>query len=159
MEWAQQSTTSVVDKQLKRAFFSFLNQLQHGFLLLQEGNETLEFGDAACDLKAKIVVHDPRFYRKILLGGSIAAGESWVEGLWSSPDLVSVVRLIARNLPQLDALERRFGWLSMPFNKLRHWMNRNTPNGSRANIAAHYDLGNDLYQLFLDEQMQYSSAI
>lgn len=159
MEWAQQSTTSVVDKQLKRAFFSFLNQLQHGFLLLQEGNETLEFGDPACDLKAKIMVHDPRFYRKILLGGSIAAGESWVEGLWSSPDLVSVVRLIARNLPQLDALERRFGWLSMPFNKLRHWMNRNTPNGSRANIAAHYDLGNDLYQLFLDEQMQYSSAI
>ncbi|MGL5336712.1 MAG: class I SAM-dependent methyltransferase [Enterovibrio sp.] len=159
MEWAQQSTNSLVNKQLKRAFLGFLSQLQHGFLQLQDEGEFHEFGDPACELKAKIVVHDPRFYRNILLGGSIAAGESWVEGLWSSPDLVNVVRLIARNLPQLDALERRFGWLSMPINKLRHWMNRNTPSRSRVNIAAHYDLGNDLYQLFLDEQMQYSSAI
>ena len=82
-----------------------------------------------------------------------------MEGLWTSPEPVALVRLLARNLPLLDALERRLGWLSFPFNKVRHWFNRNTLTGSRANIAAHYDLGNTLYQGFLDSHMQYSSAI
>lgn len=82
-----------------------------------------------------------------------------MEGLWTSPEPVALVRLLARNLPLLDALERRLGWLSFPFNKVRHWFNRNTLTGSRANIAAHYDLGNTLYQGFLDDHMQYSSAI
>lgn len=159
MEWVQQTIGLPLDKQFKRLFFRLLANLQHGHLQIQEDDQCYEFGVSNVSLCAKIVVHDSRFYRNVLFSGSIGAGESWVEGLWSSPHLVCVIRLLARNLALLDALERRFGWLIFPVNKVRHWLNHNTHDGSRANIAAHYDLGNPLYQLFLDEQMQYSSAL
>ncbi|WP_439831908.1 class I SAM-dependent methyltransferase [Aeromonas caviae] len=160
MELAQSTlSASFIDKGAKQLLLKLLARLEQGQLVLHDGSECHRFGKAGCDLHAELVVQDPAFYRRLLLGGSIAAGETWVEGLWTSPEPVALVRLLARNLPLLDALERRLGWLSFPFNKVRHWFNRNTLTGSRANIAAHYDLGNTLYQGFLDDHMQYSSAI
>jgi len=160
MELAQSTlSASFIDKGAKQLLLKLLARLEQGQLVLHDGSECHRFGKAGSDLHAELVVQDPAFYRRLLLGGSIAAGETWVEGLWTSPEPVALVRLLARNLPLLDALERRLGWLSFPFNKVRHWFNRNTLTGSRANIAAHYDLGNTLYQGFLDDHMQYSSAI
>jgi cyclopropane-fatty-acyl-phospholipid synthase len=156
-----QSTTPIssFDRLARQLVITLLGHLQHGQLSLRDGEATLTFGMADSDLQAEVRVLDPAFYRRLLLGGSIAAGETWVEGLWTSQDPVTLVRLLARNMALLDRLERRFGWLSLPLNKLRHWSSRNTLTGSRVNIAAHYDLGNRLYQGFLDSHMQYSSAI
>ena len=160
MELAQSTlSASFIDKGARQLLLNLLGRLEHGQLLLRDGGERHSFGVAGTDLHAELVVQDPAFYRRLLLGGSIAAGETWVEGLWTSPDPVALVQLLARNLTLLDSLERRLGWLSFPFNKVRHWLNRNTLTGSRSNIAAHYDLGNTLYQGFLDSHMQYSSAI
>ena len=160
MELVQSTlSASLLDKGAKQLVLKLLGQLGDGQLLLREGSEHHSFGVTGTDLYAELVVQDPAFYRRLLLGGSIAAGETWVEGLWSSPDPVALVRLLARNQTLLDSLERRMGWLSFPFNKMRHWLNRNTLTGSRSNIAAHYDLGNTLYQGFLDSHMQYSSGI
>lgn len=160
MELVQLTTPiSSLDRLARQLVIKLLGHLQQGQLLLRDGEARLMFGEVGSDLQAEVVVVDPAFYRRLLLGGSIAAGETWVEGLWTSPAPVTLVRLLARNMAMLDRLERRFGWLSFPLNKLRHWGSRNTLTGSRVNIAAHYDLGNQLYQGFLDSHMQYSSAI
>ncbi|MGL5225381.1 MAG: SAM-dependent methyltransferase, partial [Aeromonas sp.] len=160
MELVQSShSATFIEKGAKQLLLKLLGRLGHGQLVLQDGGERHSFGVAGTDLQAELLVQDPAFYRRLLLGGSIAAGETWVEGLWTSPDPVALVRLLARNMALLDNLEQRLGWLSFPFNKARHWLNRNTLTGSRSNIAAHYDLGNTLYQGFLDSHMQYSSAI
>lgn len=160
MELVQSPTSmTFIDRWARDLVLGLLPRLEQGHLLLRDGERRLSFGDPAAELQTELVVQDPSFYRRLLLGGSIAAGETWVEGLWTSPDPVTLVRLLVRNMTLLDKLERRLSWLSFPFNKVRHWINRNTLTGSRSNIAAHYDLGNRLYQGFLDSQMQYSSAI
>ncbi|MGK4473872.1 class I SAM-dependent methyltransferase [Aeromonas molluscorum] len=160
MELVQSPTSmTFIDRWARDLVLGLLPRLEQGHLLLRDGERRLSFGDPAAELQTELVVQDPSFYRRLLLGGSIAAGETWVEGLWTSPDPVALVRLLVRNMTLLDKLERRLSWLSFPFNKVRHWINRNTLTGSRSNIAAHYDLGNRLYQGFLDSQMQYSSAI
>ena len=82
-----------------------------------------------------------------------------MDGLWTSPNLTNVIRIFARNLPVLDKWEKRFGWLTYPFNKIQHFLNRNSVEQARKNIQAHYDLGNQLYTQFLDESMMYSSAV
>ena len=121
MELVQSSLApSFIEKAAKQLLLKLLGRLEYGQLLLRDGSEGHRFGIEATDLHAELVVNDPAFYRRLLLGGSIAAGETWVEGLWTSPDPVALVRLLARNLTLLDSLERRLGWLSFPFNKARH---------------------------------------
>jgi len=82
-----------------------------------------------------------------------------VEGLWSSDNLVDVIRLFSRNLATLEKHEQRFGFLLNIINMFKHRLNRNSKAGSRTNIAAHYDLSNEMYEVFLDKAMQYSSGI
>lgn len=82
-----------------------------------------------------------------------------MDGWWDSPDLTSLMKLMALNLNALDGLENQSSWVTKLLYKLSHWSNRNTQENSRKNIHAHYDLGNDLYRVFLDERMLYSSAI
>ncbi|PSJ46846.1 SAM-dependent methyltransferase [Zobellella taiwanensis] len=148
-----------LERWARRLAFSLLSGLKGAGLTVQEGEESFYFGDRNAGLQAQIRVFDPRFYRRLMLSGSIGAAESWVDGGWHSSDLAAVIRLFARNLTVLDRLERRLGWLTAPWLKLGHRLRRNSKSGSRANIAAHYDLGNDMYQLFLDPLMQYSSAV
>lgn len=148
-----------LERWARRLAFSLLSGLKGAGLTVQEGEESFYFGDRNAGLQAQIRVFDPRFYRRLMLSGSIGAAESWVDGGWHSSDLAVVIRLFARNLAVLDRLERRLGWLTAPWLKLGHRLRRNSKSGSRANIAAHYDLGNDMYQLFLDPLMQYSSAV
>ena len=93
------------------------------------------------------------------LNGSVGAGEAYMDGHWDCDDLVALVRILVRNRDRLDALERGPARLGGAIMRGWHSLMRNTRAGSRRNIAAHYDLGNDLFKLFLDESMMYSSAI
>jgi cyclopropane-fatty-acyl-phospholipid synthase len=105
-----------------------------------------------------VVVHDERFYRRAVFGGDVGLGESWMDGDWSSPDLVSVVRLAVRNLVALETQNRFLSAFSRAFDALRHRRRGNSIGGSRRNIQAHYDLSNDFFRLFLDRGMMYSCA-
>ena len=82
-----------------------------------------------------------------------------MQGMWTSPNLVAVMRLFSANLPTLELLEARQSWLVRLGLKLSHALKRNTHSGSRKNISAHYDLGNDFFSLFLDPTMMYSAAL
>ena len=118
------------------------------------------FGSTQDDAgSAVMAVHDPRFYRRIATSGSLGAAEAFLNGEWTSPDLVTLLRILSRNA---DTLQRTDGGLPSLANrllKLAAWAGRNTRSGSRRNIAAHYDLGNEFFELFLDETMMYSSAL
>ncbi|WP_039987336.1 SAM-dependent methyltransferase [Vibrio owensii] len=108
---------------------------------------------------ATIEVKHPGFYSRLLQGGSIAAGEAYMDGWWDSPDLTALMKLMALNLRALDKLEEQGSWLTKLLYKFSHWSNRNSEENSRKNIHAHYDLGNNLYEAFLDINMLYSSAL
>jgi len=104
-------------------------------------------------------VHDPAFYRRVALNGSVGAAEAYMDGLWDCDDLVALVRILVRNRERLDAMER--GTARIGAGVMRAWaaLRRNTHAGSRRNIAAHYDLGNEFFGLFLDDNLMYSSAL
>jgi cyclopropane-fatty-acyl-phospholipid synthase len=104
-------------------------------------------------------VKDPYFFRALTFGGHIGAAESYVRGEWTTSDLPSVMRLFAANREALDGLEKGWARLSQPFLALLRVWNRNTRSGSARNISAHYDLGNEFFELFLDDTMTYSCGI
>jgi len=143
----------------QRTVFRMLERLRHGGLEVVCPERSYVFGDPASDLQACIAVHDPRFFSRLLFGGDDAAGDAYVDGDWSSPDLVAVVRLAARNLTTLEGGSPLLSFGSRVYHRARHWMRRNTVAGSRRNIQEHYDLSNAFFRLFLDERMVYSSAI
>jgi cyclopropane-fatty-acyl-phospholipid synthase len=149
-----------LDTLAKRAVLGKLTQLQGGQLALVDGGERYRFGSASSELAEPIVVHvhDRRFYGDLALGGSVGAGEAYMQGYWSTPQLVELVRLLVLNMDVLDSLEGGFARLTAPVRKSLHAIRRNTRAGSRKNIAAHYDLGNEFFRLFLDETLMYSSA-
>jgi len=142
----------------KRLFLQLLSGLKEGFLEVVCPEETYSFGSANADLRAMLIVHNERFYRRALFGGDIGMGEAFMDGDWSSPDLVAVVRLAVRNLNQVESSNKLFSALSSMADSFRHRLRGNTLSGSRRNISYHYDLGNDFYRLFLDPTMAYSCA-
>jgi cyclopropane-fatty-acyl-phospholipid synthase len=146
---------------LRNRVVGALSALRQGQLRLvdAEGSVLLGTADGPDPLHVTLTVHDADFYRQVALHGSVGAGESYMDGQWSSDDLVGLVRLLVRNRDLLDGMEgglaRLGGWALRAWHALR----RNTRSGSRRNIAAHYDLGNSLFRLFLDNEMMYSSAM
>lgn len=135
-----------------------LEQLQVGHLTLLENGQAYHYGNSN-EIKAIIMVNDSHFYGEIAFGGSIGAGEAYMLGYWQTDNLTNVIRIMAINQQVMDTLEGGYQWLSKPLLKVLHWLNRNTEDGSRKNIAAHYDLGNNFFALWLDPTMMYSSAI
>ncbi|WP_395341023.1 class I SAM-dependent methyltransferase [Ningiella sp. W23] len=151
---------SMWEKICRSLFIGALKQLPQGHLTIQENGHTVaQLGDSSSDLKAIVNILDYAAYPKLLLGGSIASGETFTDKLWDTPDLTSVIRIFARNLSTLDNWENRFKWLTMPLNKIKHIANNNSQTQAKKNIGAHYDLGNRLYTKFLDDSMMYSAAI
>ncbi|MBY8208408.1 cyclopropane-fatty-acyl-phospholipid synthase family protein [Vibrio fluvialis] len=142
-----------------------LQLIKIGSLTLEEAYEghdvTVEhFGFAhEGQPQAHIRVTHPGFYGRVLKGGSIAAAEAYMDGWWDSPNLTAVTELMAHNLSALDQLEAQSSFVTRAMNKVGHWLKRNSIVRAKQNIEAHYDLGNDLYQTFLDERMLYSSAL
>ena len=142
----------------RRQVFSRLKNLKKGHLTLIENGQKFEFGYDK-SIAATITVRDAHFYGEIAFGGSIGAGEAYMLGYWSADNLTDVIRMMAANQQVMDTLEGGYQWASKPLLKVLHWLNHNTADGSRKNIAAHYDLGNDFFKLWLDSNMMYSSAI
>jgi cyclopropane-fatty-acyl-phospholipid synthase len=142
----------------KRLLLARLAALQHGRLRLRDGNERLVFGGGQPGTEASLCVLDPACYSEIAFGGSVGAGESYMLGHWTSDNLTALMRLMLQNRTALEALDTGIARLAAPLRRFAHWLHRNTRAGSRRNIAAHYDLGNDLFRLFLDETMMYSCA-
>ena len=147
-----------LDRLLRRRLLATLGGLAGGRVELVDALGTVELGQPG-GLTVRIEVLDPGFYRAAAAQGSVGVGEAYMDGLWRCDDLVALVRLLLINRDRLDDMETglaRFGgWLLRGWHALR----RKTRAGSRRNIAAHYDLGNDLFELFLDKSMMYSSAI
>jgi len=150
---------TLLDGVARRMVLGRLDRLQRGELRLRDGNEQFRFGAPGEGATACITVIDPRFYSEIAYGGSIGGAEAWMHGYWRCDDLVSLVRLLLQNRAVLDDLEGGAARVTAPLQKLFHWVNRNTHEGARRNVAAHYDLGNEFFALWLDQTMMYSSAI
>lgn len=147
------------DRLCRKFTLNFLSQLRHGSITLIEAGEAQQFGDADAELNTTITVTDPAFYQKLVLAGSVGGGEAYIHGFWRCDNLTALVQIFARNLDVLDKMDSTWARLSRPMLKLLNFRNRNTISQSRRNIAAHYDLGNAMYQLFLDPSMMYSSAV
>ena len=141
----------------ERLVRSRLRALQHGVLTLE--GETYGKRTARCGLEACVRVHDARFYSEVAYGGSVGAGEAYMLGYWSADDLTAAMRILLQNRAVLDGMETGLAALSAPLRKAAHWAARNTRGGSRRNIAAHYDLGNEFFALFLDPTLMYSAAV
>jgi cyclopropane-fatty-acyl-phospholipid synthase len=134
-----------------------LSRVRGGEIEVVEGGRSRSFGEPGADLRATIRINDPAAWRGPYRG-SIGLGEGYVDGLWETDDLVTLIRIAARELRELDGLR---GLVVRPrglWHKLRGLVPENTRAGARSNISAHYDLGNDLFQAFLDERMMYSCA-
>ena len=142
----------------KRLFLSTLERMQGGSLELVLQDRTQIFGDVSADLKATMVVDRDRFFTRSLLGGETGIGEAYMDGDWSSPDLVALMRLAVRNTSQLEASNAIFSTVSRFADRTGQRLRKNTVAGSSRNIRAHYDLSNDFFRLFLDRGMVYSCA-
>jgi cyclopropane-fatty-acyl-phospholipid synthase len=144
----------------RRAILRQFSGLFRGRLVVREGAETLVFGpDDEPGLTVTVRITDPSTWLDIATNGSIGAAESYMQGKWSASDLTALTRLFAVNRAVLDGLEGGVARLGAPLLRLAHWYRRNSRRGSARNISAHYDLGDDLFKLFLDPLMMYSSAI
>jgi len=149
---------NAVQRGSRRIVFGAFSRMRGGRLELTEPDgRQFAFGDPDTDLSAAIEIHSPAFYRSVL-GGTIGMGKSYRDGIWDTDDPVALTRIGARNMPALDRWRRRFHPALAPLQRTLWRVPRNTRHKSKGHISAHYDLGNDLFALFLDESMMYSSA-
>ncbi len=150
-----------LDKRCRAIVHATFAKITYGQLEIVEGSDHLFFPKNTSDnnIQGKIHIHDMSLYRDFVKGGSIGVAEAFIAGKWSSPKLTNIIRIFAKAQQQTDALEANKSWINRIKNALSHWQNRNTQSGSKRNILAHYDLGNELYTRFLDPKMMYSSAI
>jgi cyclopropane-fatty-acyl-phospholipid synthase len=151
----------LADAMARRSLFAVLDRIQTGRLIIEDGEGSRIFGnDSENDaLTAIVQIHDSRAYRDIVLRGTIGAGEAYMLGYWSSPVLVKLIRLMVINMQLVEQLDSNTSLGTRLSSLLLRFLNANTRRGSRRNIGAHYDLGNDFFRLFLDPQMMYSAAI
>jgi cyclopropane-fatty-acyl-phospholipid synthase len=154
------SDTTWQHKLCRTIMLKVFASLPQGQMVIKERGVLVDtFGQKDSELHAEIDFQCLSVYKSLLFGGSVASGETFSEGLWTTPNLTNVIRIFARNLPLLDSWESKMEWLAFPIRKISHLANKNSATGSKKNIAAHYDLGNKLYTRFLDDSMMYSSAI
>lgn len=131
--------------------------VRSGHIEVVEGARRRGFGPADAELRAAVTINDPAAWRGPL-HGSLGLGEGYVDGLWETDDLVSLIRIAAREVGTLDGLRGAVAKPRALLHRARRLVPENTRSGARENISAHYDLGNDLFAAFLDERMMYSCA-
>ena len=146
----------MIDRLARRIVVALLRRIGDGRLTVVEGDERLVLGSGTP--AATVDIYSPRLWRRLALRGSRGLAESYMDGLWDSPDVTAVVRVAARNVQGIDRLRARLAPLRAPFQWLAALF-RNTRRRSRKAIEAHYDLGNDLFELMLDPTMMYSAAV
>ncbi len=146
----------------RRIVHSIMSRIEAGRIEVEErfpGGESVGFGPESAELRARIVVNDPDIYGKLVRSKSIAFGESYAQRGWETDDLYALLRIVARDIGKADPVRARFAPLLAPFQRLTTLKMLNTRSGARSNISRHYDLGNDMFELFLDhETMMYSAA-
>ncbi|WP_444931199.1 class I SAM-dependent methyltransferase [Microbulbifer sp. SSSA002] len=138
-----------------------LKGIERGHLLIEEGEQLFRFGQpvAEAEISAHICVHDPSSYLQVLVNGTIGSGEAFMQGAWTSPNTVDLIRLMVDNMALVEGIDSRWSYLPRLGLRWLHQLHGNSRKGSRRNIAAHYDLGNEFFRLFLDRTMLYSSAV
>lgn len=144
-----------------KALAALLSKLRYGQLNVTIDEQTYTFGAGTeSGLLAEITVLNKAVFKEVLIGGSLAAAEGYMKDFWDSPDITKVVRLFALNMNESSGETfRPLTFVAKVLRGMSHWLNHNSVSGSKKNIRAHYDLGNDLFTSFLDESMMYSSAI
>jgi cyclopropane-fatty-acyl-phospholipid synthase len=167
-ELSAHADEGIVDRWARKTLLTYLQKLVHGRLVIEEDGESHVFGQPAnqTELVGHITINHFSAWRDMLLRGSIGAGEAYMLGAWTTPDLTKVMRIFSANLSVLDAMDGRSGSVrrfmvnagTMAIRAF-HSVRANTKEGSRGNISAHYDLGNNFFELFLDPTMMYSSAV
>jgi cyclopropane-fatty-acyl-phospholipid synthase len=155
------SSPSVLQNLGRSALLGQLAKLAVGSLTIIEAGRTHQFGQspATATLKATIDVLAPQFWADAAFGGTVGAGEAFIHGTWRCDDLTALIRIMVGNRDVMNGMERGLAWVTAPTRRLLHWLNRNSKEGSQRNIAAHYDLGNDFFALFLDPTLAYSCGI
>lgn len=151
----------IVERFARSAVLARLAGIKHERIVIEDAGERIVCGQDAEDAELIVAlrVHDRRFYSDLALGGSMGAGEAYIAGSWSTDDLTALVQIMIRNRDVMEGLDSGLARLANPARKLLHYFNRNTKSGSQRNIAAHYDLGNEFFELFLDKSLMYSCAI
>ncbi len=148
-----------LDRWLRRQAAKRLSVITRGQLVIRDPLGEMTLGHPDDGLVGRVEIHDLKFWRLMATGGSMGAAEAYMAGLWDSPELVSVIQVLARNRDALNTLDEGGARISGALLKIWHRFNRNSLNGSRRNIAAHYDLGNDFFATWLDPKMMYSSGL
>ncbi len=152
-----------LDHLAKHMLIKRLAHLQHGAIKIVDDNQTMRFGQETSDsslekIEVTLYVKSSEFYGEVVFGGSIGAGEAYMQGYFECDNLTNLIRLMVRNQSLLDDIESSFAKITAPIQAWLHRINKNTQTGSRRNISAHYDLGNGFFKLMLDPTMMYSSA-
>ena len=155
---SQDSHLSRFTSFFRRRLFAQFSKIQSGNLTIRETDTTSVFGDQNGP-GTEIIIHNPRCYRRLALGGAIGASEAFIDGDWSTPDLIGVIRLFAKNEDYLRQINNGLARIKQWYYWIASRLHPNSKKGSRKNIAAHYDLGNEFFSLFLDSSMTYSCGI
>lgn len=150
-----------IDKRCRALVHAVFEKISYGQIEVIEGAQHSFYPEhyQENEPQGRIFIHDVSIYRDFVKGGSIGVAEAFIEGKWSSSNLTNVIRIFAKAQQETDTLEQNKSWMNKVKNAVTHWQNRNTQSGSKRNILAHYDLGNELYTRFLDPSMMYSSAV
>ncbi len=138
---------------------SFFEKIRRGQLILEypDGSEK-SFGKDDGTIRARISVRNYDFFMCSVISGDVGFGEAYVEGYWDTEDLTAVLSLFILNEEFLDEKSILLSSIGDFLNGVRHFVRKNSPQGSKKNISAHYDLSNELFESFLDPSMMYSSA-
>ena len=154
-----QNVSSWLTQIYRQILISAFETIEIGFIELIDGEKQFQFGQDSSELRVTIEVLDQKMYQYLVFSGSVGAAEAYIEGYWRCDSLTKVIEIFAVNQTHLDAFEKKFSFFSGIAHRVKHLRNKNSKAGSKKNILAHYDLGNDLYQAFLSEEMMYSSAV
>lgn len=145
---------------LQRMLAQRLERLDSGVLELEFGGQLARYGgNSTGGLQARVTVHDGSMFPRVLFGGALGAAEAFMDGAWAADDLTTVLRLFARDRALTERFEFGGSRVGQAVARVQHAVRRNTKGGSRRNIAAHYDLGNDFFERMLDPTMTYSSGV
>ncbi|MET0499213.1 MAG: cyclopropane-fatty-acyl-phospholipid synthase family protein [Steroidobacteraceae bacterium] len=145
----------------RKLLFAQLERIEHGEIRIVDRHGERRFGRRhdGCQLVATLHVNHHQLYADAAFAGTVGAGEAYIRGLWHCDDLTALVRIFILNRSVMEGMDSRWAFLSAPLRKVFHLLNSNSREGSARNIAAHYDLGNPLYELMLDDTMAYSCGI
>ena len=153
------TTKSIWHEFLRIKLYTGLSKLEYGSLTIIDTHGSKTFGSDSAKLSCTLTIHNHSAYSNMVLGGSNGSAEAYLQGLWSCDNPVALIRIMIRNRQVLDSLESGIAKIVQFGLKAAYFLQRNSVHGSKKNIAAHYDLGNDFFKLFLDERMMYSSAL